>query len=1285
MLATICVVQSVPARSQGGANAGALPPDKQIAQQEQQLAAERAVQATKLLQLGLDYSIAGDRALDKGDLVQSAALYQKELETYSEALPIEQGLGDRSREAVALNGMGQAYCDLNQPQKAIDNLMLALPIRREVADLKGDGVTLGNLGGAYYALGDMDKAIEYWKEALPIKAKLNSLKDEETILTNIALTYSNQDMDDEALDFYDQALSMARVGKDLKGEASALDTIGEIYFGQDDLTKAQENYNQALEIDLALHDTELEAQILNDIGLVYDEQGDPDKALASFYKAAPLAHDAGDPRDEGAILGNAGDVYAGLGEQDMALELYNRSIPLRHAAEDRGGEGATLSNAGEMYRELEQNEQARDYLNRALTIQVAVGDQSGQANTLDNLGAVYDALEERKEALAAYQQALPLRTEEAAKDHGVGEAHTRSNIGEIYLDMEEAQNALDSLEQALPIQQKLDHKEEAETLDYMGIAYEKLTKMPESLEYFERELVVRRELSDRRGEGATLTDIGEVYIDQGKLEQGLETLNEALPIRREMNDPKGEAETLDDIGEVYFGLGQRDEALRYFTLARPIQHAIKDAKGEASTLNSIGTVYYYLGDKDEELKFYGQALDLEQATPDDEKEQATTLNNMGTVYSYKGEQQTALEYYKKALPIRHDVGDKSGEAYTLWCIGQNGLTDAKTALRYNMAALKLAEEAGDPDLQGEIETSLMGYFSRQNRPEAAILLGLDAINSYQSIRRNITGLGKELQASFAKSKSATYRELAELLVQNNRLGEAERVLDLLKEAELDEVVRGGAADPGAKVATVPLTPTQQNAEKALVQPEITALDVTDLSYEYKLLMDKGTSRNPEEQVRYLALDQQVTADDDKFDKFLDEDFFLELKAKDGVEQANTTKLGEDSQESNFQQILKHLGTGVLGIRLLIAEHVYAIVVTGTTHECFELKITPKDLDSLILQVHGELKLYTSDPKPDLATLYNLIVGPMEGELRSLEQDSGEKDRAPTLLWSLDKGLKYLPMAALYDGKQYLAERFNNVLFTPDSYAALISVTDANAPPLRGLAMGLTRSYEGLDALSWVMPELESVVHDPTIPDSHGPMDGRLLPDEKFTLAAMKTLVGPTYPVVHIASHFVIQTGSGTEPFLMLGGKDEGDAAGYHLTLRNLRGAHLDFEGTRLLALSACSTAQGDTNQDGEDMESMQQVTQQEGAQAVLATLWDVGDASTSELMSDFYARWVKHPELGKAEALRQAQLAFLHGKGPVTDDERGFKTVSQPAAATKPTDYSHPYFWAPFVLTGNYR
>jgi len=99
------------------------------------------------------------------------------------------------------------------------------------------------------------------------------------------------------------------------------------------------------------------------------------------------------------------------------------------------------------------------------------------------------------------------------------------------------------------------------------------------------------------------------------------------------------------------------------------------------------------------------------------------------------------------------------------------------------------------------------------------------------------------------------------------------------------------------------------------------------------------------------------------------------------------------------------------------------------------------------------------------------------------------------------------------------------------------------------------------------------------------------------------------------------------------------------------------------------------------------VAQQKDAEAVLATLWDVNDASTSRVMSDFYSRWVRQPAMGKAEALREAQLALLRGSAgaPQSTTGRGVQITGEPATVPQATSYAHPYYWAPFVLIGNYQ
>jgi CHAT domain-containing protein len=371
------------------------------------------------------------------------------------------------------------------------------------------------------------------------------------------------------------------------------------------------------------------------------------------------------------------------------------------------------------------------------------------------------------------------------------------------------------------------------------------------------------------------------------------------------------------------------------------------------------------------------------------------------------------------------------------------------------------------------------------------------------------------------------------------------------------------------------------------------------------------------------------------------------------------------------------------------DHVYAIVVTANSRRRVELKATPAELRSKAFEARKSLTARASDPRPLLAQLYAMVVAPVEDDLKRLEAQPSAQGGVATILWSLDDALRYLPMAALYDGHRYLVERFNNVLFTPQSYGHMTDAPLANGTVPIVLAMGLSKSYGGLPALPGVTPELDAVVHDPSAPDSHGPMEGKLLPNDKFTLAAIRTELGAGkgFDVVHIASHFVVNGGNGEEPFLMLGGEESGDAKGYEWNLTEMEHSTVAFHGTRLLTLSACSTAKDYQNRNGTEMDSLGMIAQQKEAEAVLASLWDVSDESTSRLMSDFYDRWVKNPAAGKAEALRQAQLALLRGLQDTSSSGagRGFAAEPAPESGTQFAGYSHPFFWAPFVLTGNFQ
>jgi CHAT domain-containing protein len=188
---------------------------------------------------------------------------------------------------------------------------------------------------------------------------------------------------------------------------------------------------------------------------------------------------------------------------------------------------------------------------------------------------------------------------------------------------------------------------------------------------------------------------------------------------------------------------------------------------------------------------------------------------------------------------------------------------------------------------------------------------------------------------------------------------------------------------------------------------------------------------------------------------------------------------------------------------------------------------------------------------------------------------------------------------------------------------------------------------------------------------------------------MEEALDHPHTVVHIASHFVFRPGDDTQSFLLLAGKDQ-DSQGYHLTVADFRDKRrIALKGTDLLTLSACETGMSGNASNGREVDGLGMTAQSKGAKAVISSLWEVDDASTGALMADFYKRWADGAgNVPKVEALRQAQLDLLHGKVTAQSDAsgRGFKHAEdKPGTPAPPAGYAHPFYWAPFVLMGNWR
>jgi CHAT domain-containing protein len=505
------------------------------------------------------------------------------------------------------------------------------------------------------------------------------------------------------------------------------------------------------------------------------------------------------------------------------------------------------------------------------------------------------------------------------------------------------------------------------------------------------------------------------------------------------------------------------------------------------------------------------------------------------------------------------------------------------------------------------------------------------------------------------------------MIALGRLSEAEQVLDLLKEQEYSDYTHTGFAKDQSSLA---LTPAEQQAEDDYQRSTAQLVAQGGRWSELK----KKKARTPEEEKEYQQLSNAISQANQGLT-----DYYVRLFKLLGGQ--NTDKNRQEAEVKGGVAALKEtiakMPNTVALYTMVTGDHYRVIVITAAAQVAREYAISEDDLNKKVSHFQQALRDPAKDPKLLAQELYKVLVGPVKVDL--------DQAQAHTLVWSLDGVLRYIPMAALYDGKQYLVENYKTVTITPASIPHLLEKPDVSS--LGVVAMGISQQYEdGLNPLPSVVSELDDIVKDPQVQTAHGVLPGTILLNGEFTEKAMENQLGGQHSVVHIASHFVFEPGDDSQSYLLLAGKDEG-GSGYHLTVADF-GANpkLSLDDTDLLTLSACETGMSGNASNGREVDGLGTTAQLKGAKAVLSSLWSVNDASTGLLMGDFYKRWAEGAgKVEKVEALRQAQLDLLLGKVTPGGGTGGRGFSVDEASSQAPKGYAHPYYWAPFVLMGNWR
>ncbi len=351
------------------------------------------------------------------------------------------------------------------------------------------------------------------------------------------------------------------------------------------------------------------------------------------------------------------------------------------------------------------------------------------------------------------------------------------------------------------------------------------------------------------------------------------------------------------------------------------------------------------------------------------------------------------------------------------------------------------------------------------------------------------------------------------------------------------------------------------------------------------------------------------------------------------------------------------GTGIL-YPIIFADRLELLVETSRGIKRFTTPVSARALTRTANDLAETLRRAPRGGMEASRQLYDWLIRPLEATLA--------EESIATLVVVPDGILRLVPMAALHDGNRYLIEAL--ALATVPG----LTMTNATAPkagPMVALMAGLSEPGPVVDRLpkgfadrvlgpagTRSPSQLKDALSLPGVKREIEGMskliDGDTMMDSGFTAGLFeKRFNASTYQVVHIASHGVFG-GSASESFIMT--YDE------LLTMDRLQ-ALLGQSASRkapieLLTLSACETAEGDDR----SPLGISGAALKARAKSAIGTLWPVEDTAAEKVMQAFYAD-LRAGGVGKAEALRRAQVKLLRESG-----------------------YGHPFFWAPFIIVGNW-
>lgn len=927
-----------------------------------------------------------------------------------------------------------------------------------------------------------------------------------------------------------------------------------------------------------------------------------------------------------------------------------------------------------------------------------------------------------REAIARFEDALRVWRElgdvprEADTLHALGVAHAR---------LTQHREAIALHERALLLRRELgDLSGEAASLDAIGFSHEAISQLLQAKEAFEAALALHRRLGSRTGEARQLTGLGAVLQRTGKIREAFQSLDAAQRINRELDDRAAEVTTLRWIGNAWMAAGDRARSRAVSEQALALAKELGDRGETGLLLNNIAVVFGYDNQWERAIELFEQAAEV-YAEGGQQAEEAAALINIGVGWGTLGEPRKGIGFFERALPISRSLGDRGREVIIVTYLGIAHAEAAETepALKYLHAGLELSRKLKLP----RVEALALNHLARMDHVAGRHLEALEHYAAVQRIWReagNLRGethvlvnvgsvlgsigrcaeartrfdeavaLARQLQDRV--SEGAALWRLAQLDRDEGQLFDAyERVSAAVAIAEafrsrstaqqfraaflatsrdqydlqIDVLMRMHERAPAAGFDVLALQASERARARSLVETLEEAqaqirhyADPAFVARERQVrqqLNDKAvaqtrllSSRPKAEQASALAREIEELTE--------------ELHQIEGRIRAGSPRYGAlfDPGTLTLEQIRQLLGDDTMLLELSLGMHrSHAWAVTADA--LFTYALPPREtIDALARRVHtlastrpaspGERRRLDREYAAAAAELSGILLGPLTSKLR-----------AQRLVIAAEGALQYVPFAAL----PLAADREIAMIPSAATLALLRRDAARTAPektlmifadPVFSRSDPRVRATQGASRGSARMPRLP-------LTRLEAASISRLLPAGAITTALdfdanRATATGEAvrrHRIVHFATHGLVDSVHPELSGVVLSLVDrDGRAQDGFLRLHDIYNLQLDAD---LVVLSACQTALGKEIR-GEGIVGLTRGFMHAGVPRVVASLWKVDDRATAELMRRFYAGMLGPRRLPPAAALRAAQVEMASS-----------------------AMWARPYYWAGFVLQGEWR